>query len=142
MLKKVIKYTDFDGNEQEEAFYFNLTKAELAEMELSTSGGMEKLIETIINTKDQPKIVSLFKEIILKSYGEKTPDGKGFTKIRNGVPLSEAFSQTAAYSELFMELATDAEAAKNFVNGITPNNVENNGPQDHKKAEIALVQNA
>lgn len=143
MLKKVIKYEDFNGNMQEEAFYFNLTKAELAEMELSTSGGMERMIESIVNTKDQAKIVSLFKEIILKAYGERTDDGKGFIKKRNGIYLSEGFSQTAAYSELFMELATDAEAAKAFVNGIIPKDVAaaQNDNQNDKKPEIALVKN-
>ena len=35
--------------------------------------------------------------------------------------ISNGFAQTEAYSQLFMELATDADAAAAFVNGIIPN---------------------
>jgi hypothetical protein len=120
MLKKTIKYVDYNDEEREEDFYFNFTKAELAEMELSTTGGMEELIRRISSTKDMPKLVQIFKEIILKSYGEKSPDGKRFIKSKE---LSDAFSQTEAYAELFMELATDAEAAAAFVKGIVPSDI-------------------
>lgn len=117
MLKKTIKYVDYDGNEREEDFYFNLTKAELTEMELSINGGLKKLIEKIVSEQDASKLIQLFKEIILKSYGEKSPDGKRFVKNQE---LRDNFSQTEAYSELFMELASNAESATLFVNGITP----------------------
>lgn len=122
MLKKTLTYTDYDNNERTEDFYFNLTKAELTEMELSTSGGLETRIRKIIATQDIPEIVVIFKELILKSYGEKSPDGKRFIKSKE---ISEAFSQTEAYSDLFMKLATDADAAADFVNGITPQIDEN-----------------
>lgn len=122
MLKKTLTYTDYDNNERTEDFYFNLTKAELTEMELSTSGGLETRIRKIIATQDIPEIVVIFKELILKSYGEKSPDGKRFIKSKE---ISEAFSQTEAYSDLFMKLATDADAAADFVNGITPTIDEN-----------------
>lgn len=118
MLKKTITYTDYDGNERTEDFYFNLSKAEISEMELSINGGLTKLIEKIVQENDQAKIVEYFKDLILRSYGEKSLDGKRFIKSKE---LSEAFSQTEAYSELFMELATDADAAAAFVNAITPN---------------------
>ena len=118
MLKKVIKYTDFDGNVREEAFYFNMTKAEVAELEMSTTGGLSQWIEKIVAAQDGKEIITLFKEFILKSYGEKSPDGKRFIKSKE---LTEAFSQTEAYSQLFMELATNAEAAAAFVNAIVPN---------------------
>ena len=117
MLKKRISYTDYNGNKREEDFYFNLTKAEIMEMEMSTSGGMTEMIQRIIETQDAPSIIKVFKEIIMKSYGEKSPDGKRFVK---SPELSEAFSQTEAYSELFMELASDSDAASKFVNGIIP----------------------
>lgn len=117
MLKKTIKYTDYDGNEREETFYFNLSKAEVAEMELSVDGGLVKQIEKIVEEQDGKGIIEMFKDIILRSYGEKSPDGKRFIKSKE---LRDAFSQTEAYSELFMELATDAEAAAAFVNGIVP----------------------
>lgn len=120
MLKKVIKYEDYNGVQREEAFYFNLTKAEIMEMELTTVGGLTGMITSIVEAKDTPAIIKTFKEIILKAYGEKTPDGKRFAKSEE---ISEAFSQTEAYSELFMELLTDTNAAAAFVNGIVPADV-------------------
>lgn len=117
MLKKRIKYTDYDGNEREEDFYFNLSKAELIELELSTEGGLEQMIQKITDTRDMPKLIELFKRLILMSYGEKSENGKRFIKSKE---LSDAFAQTEAYSELFMELATDDKAASEFVNGIVP----------------------
>lgn len=119
MIAKTIKYTDFNGVEREEKFFFNLSEAELTEMELSTKGGLQEMINKIIESQDNPSIVKLFKDLILKSYGEKTLDGKRFRKIdEKGNPLSIAFSETEAYSKLFMELATDAEKAAEFVNGV------------------------
>lgn len=117
MLKKTIAYTDYNGVERKEDFYFNLSKAEILEMEMSTVGGLAEMINKIVTTQDAPAIIKIFKELILKAYGEKSADGKQFIKSRE---LSNAFSQTEAYSVLFMELATDAEAASKFVNGIVP----------------------
>ena len=117
MLKKTIKYTDYNGVERTEDFWFNLSKAEIMEMELSTTGGLAELIQKIVKEQDAPAIIKIFKDLILKAYGEKSPDGKRFIKSHE---LSEAFAQTEAYSNLFMELATDADAAAKFVNGITP----------------------
>lgn len=121
MLQKSIKYIDYNGVEREETFLFNLTKAELMEMELGTTGGLTEMIQKIIQTKDQPSIIKIFKELILKAYGEKSADGKRFIKTdEHGNPLSRAFSETEAYSNLFMELSTDDKAAAAFVNGIIP----------------------
>ena len=117
MLKKTITYTDYNGNERTEDFYFNLTKAEIMEMQLSTNGGLDSMIKKIVDSKDAPSIIKIFKELILKAYGEKSDDGKRFMKSEE---ISDAFSQTEAYSQLFMELATDADAATKFVNGIVP----------------------
>lgn len=117
MIKKSITYTDYNGVERTEDFYFNLTKAEVMEMEMSTTGGLAEMIQRIVAAKDQPAIIKIFKDLILKAYGEKSADGKRFMKsdeIRTG------FEQTEAYSQLFMELATDADAAAKFVNGIVP----------------------
>ena len=110
-------YVDYDGNERTEDFYFNLTKAEIMEMELSTSGGLAQSIKKIVAAQDAPSIIDTFKKVILKAYGEKSPDGKRFIKNKE---ISEAFAQTEAYSDLFMELATDADAASNFINAIVP----------------------
>lgn len=117
MLKKTITYTDYNDNERTEDFYFNLTKAEVVEMELETSGGLAEMCKRIVMTRDHGAIVKIFKEIILKAYGEKSLDGKRFVKNEE---VTTAFAQTEAYSQLFMELATDADAAANFVNGIIP----------------------
>lgn len=117
MLKKTITYEDYDGNKRTEDFYFNLSKAEIMEMELSVSGGMTQMLNRIVAEQDGERIIKTFKEIILKAYGEKSPDGKRFIKSEE---LSTAFSQTEAFSQLFMELATDADAAAKFVNGIIP----------------------
>ena len=117
MLKKTIEYTDYDGNQRKEDFYFNLTKAELTEMNFSTKGGFEKWIMKIINAQDSKEIIGVFKEIILKSYGEKSLDGRRFIK---NDELRESFAQTEAYSQLFMELATDDVKAAEFINGIIP----------------------
>lgn len=119
MLKKTITYEDFDGNQRTEDFYFNLSKAEVLEMELGISGGMTQMLTKIVAAQDGERIIKIFKEVILKAYGEKSPDGKRFVKSEE---ISTAFSQTEAYSQLFMELATDAGAAANFVNGIIPVN--------------------
>lgn len=121
MLKKTIEYIDYNGTKREEDFYFNLTKAELMEMEMSTAGGLAEMIENIVKTQDAPAIIKIFKDLVLKAYGEKTADGKYFIKVNDaGVPLSIAFSQTEAYSNLFMELATDEKKAAEFINGIVP----------------------
>lgn len=117
MLKKTIKYTDYEGVERIEDFYFNINKAELAEMELSTKGGMVKRIERIVAAKDNKEIVEIFKEFILKAYGVKSADGKRFIKSQE---VLDEFTQSEAYSELFMELATDDKAAAEFINAIVP----------------------
>lgn len=124
MLKKNIKYTDYNGTERDEVFYFNLSKAEIMEMEMSTVGGFSEMVQNIISAQDTPTLIKIFKDLILKAYGEKSADGRGFLKLdENGRPLSNKFVQTEAYSVLFMELATDAEAATAFINGIVPADV-------------------
>ncbi len=127
MLKKTIKYVDYNDNERSEIFYFNLSKAEIMEMELSTEGGFAEMVQRIVDAQDGPAIMKTFKEMILKAYGVKSPDGKRFEKSKE---LSEAFSQTEAYSELFMELVTDADAAAAFVNGIIPESEKTNAQKN------------
>jgi len=120
MLKKLIEYTDYNGTLRRENFYFYMSKAELMEMELGSVGGMRNLIQLIIEKQDIPKIMDAFKTIILKAYGEKSADGRRFIK---SPELSEAFSQTEAYSNLYMELVTDAQKAAAFINSIVPDEV-------------------
>ena len=122
MFKKTVTYTDFNDVERTEDFYFNLTKAEVLEMQLGTAGGFSEMIQRIIDAKDTPQLIKVFKNLVLKAYGEKSLDGKRFIK---SPEIAEAFTQTNAYSEIFMELATNDKEASAFVNGITPKGLEN-----------------
>ncbi|MCC8112270.1 MAG: hypothetical protein LIO74_12035 [Ruminococcus sp.] len=115
MLKKTITYTDYNGTERTEDYYFNLSKAELIEMQATASGGLEEMYQKIIAEQNIPEIYRIFKEIILKSYGEKSVDGKRFVKSEE---MSTAFTQTEAFSELISEFMTDPEKASEFANGI------------------------
>ena len=117
MLKKTITYTDYNGVERTEDFMFNLTKAEILEMQLTKDGGMDAAIKKIVDAKDAPEIMRVFKDLILKSYGIVSDDGRRFIKSKE---ISDSFAQTEAFSMLFMELATDTDAASAFVNGIVP----------------------
>ena len=120
MYKKTITYPDYNGEEIKEDFYFNLTKAEILEMQLEKEGGLAEKIQAIVDSKNVPQLIKIFKELILRSYGKKSDDGKRFIK---SPELSREFTQTEAYSELFMELATDSDAASAFINGIIPANL-------------------
>ena len=117
MLHEKIKYTDYDGNTVEEVFDFNLSKAELMKMELSTQGGVAGMINTLIKTRDSAAIMETIERFILMAYGEKSPDGKRFIK---SPEMSEAFKQTEAFSELYCKLVTNAEAAAKFINSVVP----------------------
>lgn len=117
MLKETRTYEDYNGVERTEDFYFNFSKAELTEMQLSEDGGLENKLKKIIDAKDNKKLVEYFKDIVLKAYGEKSEDGKRFIK---SPELSKAFSETPAYSDIFMELALDADKGAEFIEGIIP----------------------
>ena len=121
MIKKTITYTDYNGLERTEDFWFHISRAEAIELELSTDGTLTEAIKKIVETNNVPSIVATFKNFILKSYGEKSPDGKHFNKIApDGHRLATDFEQTEAYSKLFMELVSDPEnkAGVEFINGI------------------------
>lgn len=132
MLKKTITYTDYNGVSRTEDFYFNLSKAEIAEMELEIPGGMTEMLKRITAAQDTPALVKIFKDLILRSYGVKSDDGKRFVKNQQ---LRDEFSQTEAYSELFMELATNADSASAFINGIIPADVAQAAAKESKKIE-------
>lgn len=135
MLKKVIEYKDFNGTDRKEEFCFHMSEAELAEMQLSVNGGMENLMRQIINTRDTARLIKIFKDLVLNAYGEKSLDGRQFQK---SPELSKAFSQTPAYSILFMELATNAEEAAKFLNGIVPDSLKMKMEQGMKDAPKEL----
>lgn len=117
MLPKKITYVDYDGVERTETFYFNMTEAELTMYQLERSGGMKQHLEKIVEGLDQPRILEIFRDIIHRSYGEKSDDGRRFIKSDE---LSTAFEQTEAYSVLVMELLSDEKAAGDFINGLMP----------------------
>lgn len=117
MLKKTFKFVDYNGNPRTEDHYFNLTQAEVTELELSVDGGLTAMINRVVQAQNGRQIIDTMKDIILKSYGVKSPDGRRFIKNQE---VRDAFVQTEAYSQLFMELATNAKAASDFVAGIIP----------------------
>lgn len=120
MLKKTLTFEDYNGETRTEDFYFNLTKAELAEMELRVGGGMEAMINRMINERDSDKLTTMFKDIILSAYGEKSLDGRRFIKNQE---LRDSFVQTEAYSDLFISLISDQKEVESFIRGIMPKEV-------------------
>lgn len=120
MHKEVIAYTDYNGVERKETFYFNMNEAELIEMQYGAAGGLDQTIKKIISAQDQGALINIFKKLVLDAYGVKSDDGRRFIKEENGRRLSDDFKETPAYPILFMKLATDDEAAAKFVNEIIP----------------------
>lgn len=123
MFKKAITYTDYDGNERTETFFFNLSKAELIEFNYFVDGGMEQFLQRIVKNEDVKGMIDLIKELIRRSYGEKSEDGLHFIKVRDGHNLADDFMQTEAYSELFVEITSDEKKTSEFINGIIPQKV-------------------
>lgn len=136
MLKREIKYEDFDGNIQSELFYFNISKPELVELEVEFKEGFGEMLRRIVEVKDNKELVKRFKDIILMAYGEKSDDGKRFVK---SDILKEEFSQTAAYQTLFMELATDDGAAAIFLKAVLPKDMGEAAEQDKPQNMPSLV---
>lgn len=115
MIKKTVTYEDFNGTVRTETFYFHFSQAEIMEMQLTTEGGFSERVQKMIDAKDQPAIIKLIKDFVLDAYGVKSDDGKRFMK---SPEIRAAFVENPAYSEIFMELATDADKASEFVNGV------------------------
>lgn len=121
MLKKTIKYTDFNGDQREEVFYFNMSKAELLKEETSLEGGFEGTVKKIMEGQKGGEMFQLFTDLILNAYGEKSADGKRFEKNQE---IRDTFQQSPAFDELITEMLTDPNAAADFVNGIVPKDLE------------------
>lgn len=121
MVKKTITFVDYNGTEKTRDYYFNLSKAELLKMEHSVRGGLSEHIKKIVSSNDNTELYNLFEELIIKSYGEISVDGEQFIK---NAEQTEAFVQSNAFSELIVELISDADIAANFVNGIVPSNIK------------------
>lgn len=120
MFKITKTYTDFNDNERKEDFYFHLTEAEVMKMQMSTKGGLAEMIQSVIDSQDAPAIIKIFEDLVAKAYGVKSADGREFMK---NDEIRRSFEQTQAYSDIFMELATDADKASKFINGILPANL-------------------
>lgn len=131
MLKREITFKDFNDVQHTETFYFNISQPELIEMEVEQEGGLSAWIQEIIKTENAKELVAHFKKLVLLSYGIKSEDGRRFVKSDQ---LREEFSQTNAYSTLFMELATNDESAAAFIKGIMPADLE-------KQVDDALASN-
>jgi len=123
MLKRDITYEDFNGEKITETFYFNLTRTEIIDLETSVDGGLEAAIQRMIKSSDIRGVITEVKKIVLMAYGIKDPEGKRFIKSDK---LREEFSQTAAFDELFMELASSDDAATRFIKGVIPKEVAEN----------------
>ena len=117
MLKKTIDYEDYNGNKVSESFYFHLSKPELIELEVDYDKGLAAEITKIVETDNNKELIAIFKRIIALSYGVKSADGKRFSKSDD---IREEFLESPAYVELFMELASDADAAAEFIKGLMP----------------------
>ena len=135
MIKKAIKYTDFNGVEQVDIFRFNLTEAELMEKQLTTVGGYAETIQAVVDAKDTPTIIKLFKELLLASVGELSTDGKKFVK---NDKIREDFQNSAAYSAMYMELLTDENAASDFVQGILPEKYRKQALEERDKLALGM----
>lgn len=121
MIKKTVTYTDFNGTKRTEAHYFHFSQAELLDMEMSVDGGFAERIQKIVDAKDQKELLKVIKKFVYDAYGVKSDDGRRFQK---SVEIKEAFVESPAYSEIFMELVTNDEAAAEFVNGVIPDDMK------------------
>lgn len=136
MYAKKIKYTDFNGTEREQTFFFNLTEAEVIEMQSSVDGGWAEYGQRIIECQNIPELMKLFKELILMTYGEKSADGNRFIKHDpTRGRLADEFMQTNAYSELYMEFLNNPESAVEFFNNVIPAKMR----EDENSGESAVA---
>lgn len=120
MRKETISYVDYDGNQRTEDFFFNITNAELAMLELSEVGGFKKKMTRIIQAQDGPAILKAFRDIVKMSYGVKSDDGRRHIKSEE---VFAEFAQTEAYSELIMRLLGDEKYAAEFIADVLPKEV-------------------
>lgn len=138
MLKKTITYTDYDGMERTEDFWFNLSNTELTKLDAELPGGVLGVLRKIIDKKDRKALVDFIETLILRSYGEKTLDGKRFVKTPE---MAEEFMQTPAYDELFMSILSDTDSQTSFINGVIPQSMAKKIEQtDKKQVENALAE--
>ena len=121
MIKKTVTYTDYNGEQRTETFYFHYTEAEILDMEMSEEGSFIDRIQRIIDAKDKTALMKLIKKFVIDAYGVKSEDGKRFMK---NDELKTAFLECPAYSDIFMEMVTNDEVAADFVNGVIPSTMK------------------
>lgn len=136
MITKTITFEDFNGKELTEEFCFHLSEAAIIEMELSKKGGLTEFIKKIVAEEDGEKLVELFKNLLKKTVGKKSEDGRKFIQNEE---ITNDFIQTNAYSKLFVELATNAGQAAAFVNGIVPASMQEELKKQQSVADLPAV---
>lgn len=136
MRKEIITYTDYNNVTRTEDFFFNLNEAELTALQYGVDGGLKEMLERIVKSNDNKQIMACFHELIAKSYGEKSPDGRRFVKSKE---LSEAFMQTEAYNELMLRFMTDANYSAEFINDVLADVTKRTKERNAKKDEINAI---
>lgn len=136
MRKETITYTDYNNVTRTEDFFFNLNEAELTALQYGVDGGLKEMLERIVKSNDNKQIIACFHELIAKSYGEKSPDGRRFVKSKE---LSEAFMQTEAYNELMLRFMTDANYSAEFINDVLADVTKRTKERNAKKDEINAI---
>lgn len=124
MLKLPITYTDFNDVTKTEDFHFHMSVAELTNMGLATAGTtFGELVRRMTATGDTGAIMDAFKEVILRSVGQRSPEGDKFYKNER---IQEDFVACGAYDALFLKLLTDTTEIIRFVNGVMPTDMQKN----------------
>lgn len=125
MIKKTVNYTDFNGVAQTEELYFNLTKMELVKLDTEFVGGLQQTIQTAVDNNDTKTIMDCIEKILIKGYGKKSDDGKRFIK---SAEMAEEFKQSAAFDEVFYQIASNEDEASAFITGLMPADLMNQIP--------------
>lgn len=117
MYKKNITYTDFNGDERTDAFYFNLSDAEILELQVGYGGDMSRIMSNMLEKRDAKGLLGIITDLIRTSYGEKSSDGKRFMKNQE---VKDSFVTTDAYSKLVLELLNDEKEFEKFMTNVIP----------------------
>lgn len=113
-----VTYIDFDDQEYTERLYFNMTKVEFMRWQAESGDNLTERMKTALEKHDSSKIMDYFEELIRRSYGEKSDDGKRFVK---DPQKTRDFMTSAAYDELFWRITQNQEECNAFMRGVLPN---------------------
>lgn len=117
MVRREIKFTDFNGKSQTEVGYFNINKAELGKLQMRHNGTYLDYLKLLSERKKVEEMYNFVYELILDSYGEKDPEGRKFIKTPE---MRTDFEQSLAFSEMIVDLVSNPDDLANFVKGIMP----------------------